>query len=132
MSASLPSKAKGTSQNLQGRREPVQSNGAMDPCRAMETHPNEQMSNGDSSKAEGNSGLWVSLARGGDFHCGGRASPSKCGSDHQPRGAGSQDIWVPAPEPSLICDKNLSGNVALLILQMWIGRLINEILLCPS
>lgn len=83
-------------------------------------------------QAEGNSGLWVSLARGGDFHCRGRAGPSKCGSDHQPRGAGSQDIWVPAPEPSLICDKNLSGNVALLILQMWIGRLINEILLCPS
>lgn len=39
MSASLPSKAKGTSQNLQGRREPVQSNGdsSKEPGKQKET-----------------------------------------------------------------------------------------------
>lgn len=102
----------------------------------MQTAVHYQQSNGDShrepDKQRETLGFGLPLLGEAGFHCRGRASPSKCGSGHQPGEAGSQDIWVPAPEPSLICYKNLSGNSALLILQTWMARPINEILLCPS
>lgn len=71
---------------------------------------------------EGGLGLWAALTRRGGLSLWGWDDLSMYASGHQPGGAGSHDIWVPRPEPSLLCYMNSSGHVALLILLTWLGQ----------
>lgn len=93
----LPSKAKLTSTNLQGRREPIQTQ--CFPSRAMETQRARQ--------AEGNVGLGATLSGRAGLPLSGKGQPFPLwDSGHQPGGAGSLDTGF-QPQNSLLCPKEL-------------------------
>lgn len=101
MGALLSSKAKETSRNLYGRREP-----GYIPVYST------QIIGDSKSKPRNTLSFQLPLLGEGDFHCGER-----------PGGAESREICIPVPELSLTCDVYLPSNVFLLILQTWVGRL---------